>query len=91
MKKRVLRLLGVAFILITSTGTAVAQPPAGSADSCNNSFESMTLDDILQQANRNGVPEQNARTMFAKVNKNGDEWICQKQLKGTNHYDFIDN
>ena len=91
-----MRLLGSALatigltVALTAT-TAAADPPPRTADSCTHSFESMTLEQILAQAERNGIPEQNARAMFERVNNNGDDWICQKQLEGENHYNFVDN
>ena len=75
------------------SGTASAQPPAGSAETCTSSYQPMTLPEILAQAERNGIPEENARNMFEKVNKNEDAWICQKKMPSplVNHYNFVDN
>jgi hypothetical protein len=89
------RLLGSALLLTVITTAAApaahATPPPGSAESCTRSFESMTLEQILVQAERNGIPEADARAMFERVNMNEDDWICQKQLSGENHYNFVDN
>ena len=52
----------------------------------------MTLPDLLAQAARLGVPEDRARGLFAKVNKNGDAWICQLKLPGeATNFNFVDN
>ena len=72
---------------------ASAGGPAGSAATCPPSFDAMTLPAILAQAAGNGVPEQVARSMFRRVDKNDDGWICQKRMLSPlpNHYTFVDN
>ena len=70
---------------------ASARPPAGSPETCAPSFDLITLPELLAQAERNGIPQEREQATFHRVNKNGDEWICQKQLSGENHYNFIDN
>ncbi|MEA3055384.1 MAG: hypothetical protein QOD30_816 [Actinomycetota bacterium] len=91
------RLIITAATLLLSTASscvvdvAYASPPSGSATTCTPSFEPMTHEAILAQAQRNGIPEERAEGMWVHVNKNGDDWICQKQLQGENHYDFVDN
>jgi hypothetical protein len=52
----------------------------------------MTLPALLVQAGRLGIPEDAARGLFAVVNKNGDEWICQRKLPGDDtDINFLDN
>jgi hypothetical protein len=52
----------------------------------------MTLPDLLAQAQRLGIPEEAARGLFARVNKNGDPWICQRKLPGEDtDINFVDN
>jgi hypothetical protein len=52
----------------------------------------MTLEALLAQAERLGVPEAQARNLFNRVNKNQDAWICQTKLPGDAlSYNFIDN
>jgi hypothetical protein len=52
----------------------------------------MTLEALLAQAERLGVPEDRARGLFDRVNKNQDAWICQKKLPGeATNFNFVDN
>jgi hypothetical protein len=45
-----------------------------------------------RSANRLGVPEDQARNLFLRVNKNEDAWVCQRKLPGdATHFNFIDN
>ena len=81
----------VGAVMSAAAWPAHAQPPSGSVDTCAPTYDAMTREMILEQANSNGVPEERATAMFDKVNKNGDSWICQEQLPGDNHYNFIDN
>jgi hypothetical protein len=92
-----MKLLAVAVMLVLGTlvwgvGTALAEPPAGSADTCPPRYQAMTLEALLAQAERLGVPEAQARNLFARVNKNQDAWICQMKLPGdATNFNFVDN
>ena len=78
--------------LVVGVGTALAEPPAGSTATCPPRYQAMTLEALLAQAERLGVPEAQARNLFATVNKNKDAWICQTKLPGDAFsYNFIDN
>jgi hypothetical protein len=78
--------------LVLVVGTALAEPPAGSADTCPPRYQAMTLEALLAQAERLGVPEAQARNLFARVNKNQDAWICQTKLPGdATSFNFVDN
>jgi hypothetical protein len=78
------------FVLVA--GTALAEPPAGSAATCPPRYQVMTLEALLAQAERLGVPEDRARDLFDRVNKNQDAWICQTKLPGdATDINFIDN
>ena len=78
------------FVLVA--GTALAEPPAGSAATCPPRYQAMTLEALLAQAERLGVPEDRARDLFDRVNKNQDAWICQTKLPGdATDINFIDN
>ena len=78
------------FVLVA--GTALAEPPAGSAATCPPRYQAMTLEALLAQAERLGVPEDRARGLFDRVNKNQDAWICQKKLPGdATDFNFVDN
>ena len=71
---------------------ASAQPPSGSADTCPPSYDPITLQALLSQGQRLGIPEERARGLYAFVNKNGDGWICQKKLPGDDtNFNFVDN
>lgn len=71
---------------------ALAQPPEGTNATCPSDYQAMTVPDILAQAERLGISEERARAMFESVNKNEDEWICQKKLSGDDtSYNFLDN
>jgi hypothetical protein len=78
---------------VAGTGTAHGTPPPGNANTCPADYQAMTLPDLLAQAQRNGVSEQDARNAFDDVNNNEDAWICSKRLPSplVNHYNFIDN
>jgi hypothetical protein len=90
--KRVLMLATVALVVAGSAAAASAQPPAGSAETCPPRYQAMTLEALLSQAERLGVPEAQARNLFARVNKNEDAWICQTKLPGdATSFNFIDN
>ncbi len=95
--KRIMKRLAVAAMLalgplVLVAGTASAEPPAGSANTCPPGYQAMTLEAQLAQAARLGVPEAEARNMFNRVNKNQDAWICQMKLPGGDlSYNFIDN
>jgi hypothetical protein len=79
-------------LLVLVVGTALAEPPAGSAGTCPPRYQAMTLEALLAQAERLGVPEDRARNLFATVNKNQDAWICQTKLPGdATDFNFIDN
>ena len=90
-----MRRLAVAVVVTFLVGSALpawAGPPAGSATTCPPRYEAMTLADILAQAQRLGVPEERARALFARVNKNQDDWICQEKLPGEeDDFNFADN
>ena len=78
--------------LVVGVGTALAEPPAGSTATCPPRYQAMTLEALLAQAERLGVPEERARNLFATVNKNQDVWICQTKLPGdATNFNFIDN
>ncbi len=78
--------------LVLVVGTASAQPPAGSAATCPPRYQAMTLEALLAQAERLGVPEADARNLFNRINKNQDAWICQMKLPGDElSRNFIDN
>ena len=78
------------FVLVA--GTALAEPPAGSAATCPPRYQAMTLEALLAQAERLGVPEDRARDLFDRVNKNQDAWICETKLPGeATDINFIDN
>jgi hypothetical protein len=78
--------------LVLGAQTTLAEPPAGSADTCPADYQAMTLEALLAQAEGLGVPEAQARNLFERVNKNEDAWICQKKLPGdATHFNFIDN
>ena len=89
---RALSIIGMsAIVAVASATVTLADPPAGSALTCPTRYESITLEQLLAQAQRNGVSEDTARQMFEFVNKNDDSWICQEKLPGENHYNFVDN
>ena len=72
---RIMKRLAVAAMLVLGplllvVGTASAEPPAGSAATCPADYQAMTLEALLAQANRLGVPEDQARNLFERVNKN---------------------
>lgn len=89
------RLLGSALVAVGIiaglTTTAAADPPPGSADTCPAMYQPMTHEQLMEQARRNGFPEDRASAMWHRVNKNGDAWICQRQMSGELHYNWIDN
>ncbi len=71
---------------------AAAQPPTGSAHTCPPRYTPMTLPALLNQAQRLGIPEEQARALFELVNKNEDDWICQRKLPGEDtDVNFVDN
>ncbi len=71
---------------------ALAGPPAGSSATCPPKFQATTLQALLDLAERVGVPESHALTLFERVNKNEDSWICLMKLPGdVASYNFIDN
>jgi hypothetical protein len=94
---RIMKRLAVAVMLVLGplvlgVGTALAEPPAGSAATCPPRYQAMTLQALLAQAQRLRVPEERARNLFERVNKNEDTWICQTKLPGdATHFNFIDN
>jgi hypothetical protein len=47
----------------------------------------------LDLAQRVGVSEQRARALFTRINKNGDRWICVRDLPGDDpeSFGFVDN
>ena len=91
LRKKLAVLLAMA-VMLASAGMASAQPPAGSAVTCPPRYQAMTLEALLAQAERLGVPEAQARNLFATVNKNQDAWICQTKLPGdATDFNFIDN
>ncbi len=86
----------LAALVAVTAGTASAKPPAGSADTCPGGYQAMTLEDLLAQAERDGIPEEDARNRFDLINKNQDAWMCQSKLPGApsphgTDYNFIDN
>jgi hypothetical protein len=82
----------LAAMVAGTAGTASAKPPAGSADTCPSDYQAMTLEELLAQAERNEIPEERARNLFERVNKNQDTWICQTKLPGdATNFNFIDN
>lgn len=91
------RLTVAAVVVVASMAVGVgvvgASPPPGSAETCTADYQAMTLPELLAQAERNGVSEENARNAFDDVNKNDDAWICSKRLPSplVNHYNFLDN
>jgi hypothetical protein len=91
------RLVVASAIVFMSTliraGTAHGTPPPGTANTCPADYQALTLPELLAQAERNGVSEQDARNAFEDVNKNEDAWICSKRMPSplVNHYNFIDN
>ena len=95
--RRIMKRLAVAAMLalgplVLVGGTASAEPPAGSAATCPADYQAMTLAALLAQAERLGVPEDRARNLFDRVNKNQDAWICQTKLPGdATNFNFIDN
>ncbi len=90
--KRILMSATAALVMAGSAAAASAQPPAGSAATCPPRYQAMTLEALLAQAERLGVPEADARNLFARVNKNDDAWICQTKLPGgATSFNFIDN
>jgi hypothetical protein len=91
--RRVVAVCVAASALAWSAEAAAAEPPAGSADTCTRGYEALTLPQVLALAERNGVPEERARNMFERVNKNEDDWICAKDQPSPqeNHYNFKDN
>ena len=92
MKRLAVAIMLVLGPLVLGVGTALAEPPAGSAATCPPRYQAMTLEALLAQAERLGVPENRARNLFNFVNKNEDAWICQKKLPGdATHFNFIDN
>jgi hypothetical protein len=91
LRKKLTVLVAMA-MMVASSGIASAEPPAGSADTCPADYQAMTLEALLAQANRLGVPEAQARNLFATVNRNQDAWICQTKLPGdATNFNFIDN
>ena len=95
LRKKLAVLLAMVVMLVmmlASAGMASAQPPAGSAATCPPRYQAMTLEALLAQAERLGVPEDRARNLFNTVNKNQDAWICQTKLPGeATDINFIDN
>jgi hypothetical protein len=92
MKRLAVAAMLVLVPLVLGVGTALADPPAGSAGTCPPRYQAMTLEAQLAQAERLGVPEAAARNLFEKVNKNEDAWVCQRKLPGDElSYNFIDN
>ncbi len=92
MKRFAVAAMLVLGMLVLVVGAALADPPAGSAGTCPPRYQAMTLEALLDQAERLGVPEAQARNLFARVNKNEDAWICQTKLPGDAlSYNFIDN
>ena len=92
MKRLAVTVMLVLGTLVWGVGTALAEPPAGSADTCPADYQAMTLEALLAQAEGLGVPEAQARNLFERVNKNEDAWICQKKLPGdATSFNFIDN
>ena len=90
--KRILMLAAMALVMAGSAAAASAQPPAGSGATCPPRYQAMTLEALLDQAEPLGVPEAQARNLFARVNKNEDAWICQTKLPGDAlSRNFIDN
>jgi hypothetical protein len=90
--RKKLTVLAAMAMMLASSGTASAEPPAGSAGTCPPSYQAMTLAALLAQAERLGVPEDRARALFDRVNKNQDAWICQTKLPGdATNFNFIDN
>jgi hypothetical protein len=77
--------------LVGSTGTAMAKGPAGSASTCPARYEAYTLTEFRALAEANDVPDENAVNTFAKVNKNGDSWICVAVVPQGSGFNFIDN
>ena len=71
---------------------AAAQPPSGSATTCPPRYTPMTLPELIAQAAQLGLPAEAPHGLFARVNKNGDSWICQRKLPGDEtSFNFIDN
>jgi hypothetical protein len=95
LRKKLAVLLAMAVTLVmmlASAGMTSAQPPAGSAATCPPRYQAMTLEALLAQAERLGVPEDRARNLFNTVNKNQDAWICQTKLPGdATDINFVDN
>ena len=92
MKRFAVAAMLVSGALVSVVGTASAEPPAGSADTCPPRYQAMTLEALLAQAERLGVPEAQARNLFARVNNNQDAWICQTKLPGeATSFNFVDN
>ena len=92
MRRLVVAVMLVLGTLVLGVGTALAEPPAGSAGTCPPRYQAMTLEALLAQAERLGVPEDRARNLFNRVNKNQDAWICQTKLPGdATDFNFIDN
>ena len=95
LRKKLAVLLAMAVTLVmmlASAGMTWAQPPAGSAATCPPRYQAMTLEALLAQAERLGVPEDRARNLCNFVNKNQDAWICQTKLPGdATDINFVDN
>jgi hypothetical protein len=92
MKRLAVAVMLVLGTLVWGVGTALAEPPAGSADTCPADYQAMTLEALLAQANQLGVPEDRAHNLFERVNKNQDAWICQTKLPGgATDINFVDN
>jgi hypothetical protein len=91
--KRLIALLVVPGTMGVLAQPALARPPAGSAETCTAAYEALTLPQLLEQARRNGIAEEDARRLFESVNNNEDDWICSKDQPSPleNHYNFIDN
>ena len=92
MKRLAVAIMLVLGPLVLGVGTALAEPPAGSAATCPPRYQAMTLQALLDQADRLDVPEADALNLFIRVNKNQDLWICQTKLPGDAlSRNFIDN
>jgi hypothetical protein len=91
--KRLATVVFACSVLGLTAQPATASPPPGDATTCTRSYEALTLEQLLAQAERNAVPEANARNLFESVNNNEDAWICSKKQPSPDplHYNFIDN
>jgi hypothetical protein len=92
MKRLAMVVMLVLGPLVLVVESASAGQPDGSAGTCPADYQAMTLQALVDQANRLGVPEDQARNLFLRVNKNEDAWVCQRKLPGdATHFNFIDN